>query len=144
MSPSTAGARTPRVYQRRRPRRPPPFTDAQPLGPHYYWWYMILLGKIHRLCTGTPEALSSSSRGRLAPLKPCLDAWENALKDWLSEIWITTLNDAQLEAIYIVLYGLAVEVFELTAGRKRGDTCQAAVEAAVRIPLMSQHNVTCS
>lgn len=105
---------------------------------------MILLGKIHRLCTGTPEPLSSSSRGRLAPLKPCLDAWENALKDWLSEIWITTLNDAQLEAIYIVLYDLAVEVFELNERRKRGDTCQAAVEAAVRIPLMSQHNVTCS
>jgi hypothetical protein len=72
---------------------------------------MILLGKIYRLCTGTPEPLSGSSHGNLAPLKPCLDAWENALKDWLSEGWITRLNDTQLEAIYVVLYDLTMQVF---------------------------------
>lgn len=104
---------------------------------------MVLLGKIYRLCTGTPEALTSSSRNSLSPLKPCLDAWENALKDWLSEPWITTLNDAQLEAIYMVLYRLAINVFELNARRKTGDTCQAAVEAAVRVPLTYRHSSLC-
>lgn len=121
-------------FTRQRPRRPPPFTKAQPLGRHYSCWYMVLLGKIHRLSTDTPEPLSSSRRTNLGLVKPCLDAWENALKDWLSKPWITEVNDAQFEAIYTVLYDLAEEVFELNASRKRGDTCQAAVKAAVRVP----------
>lgn len=95
---------------------------------------MVLLGKIHRLSTDTLEPLSSSRRTNLGLVKPCLDAWENALKDWLSKPWITEVNGTQFEAIYTVLYDLAEEVFELNASRKRGDTCQAAVEAAVRVP----------
>lgn len=100
---------------------------------------MILIGKLYRLCTDTAEAITGSRRNNLWPLKPFLDEWENALKDWLSEPWIATLNTAQLDAIYSVLYSLAQQVFELNAQRKSGDTCQPAVETTVRADLSWMH-----
>lgn len=102
------------------------------LSDSYYWWFKILLGKIYRLCTHTPERVNCTHK--LAPVKDCLDRWETAHKERLSREWVAGLDYVQRDAIYSVLYALTEQVFEIIARRTEGETCQEAAETVVGDP----------
>lgn len=113
---------------------PPEFVSpTSPLLFHYHQWHTVLLQKAYRPCTGTQEAITPERHTQLCELKPSLDAWKKAVTGWLLEPWITTISTAQLDAIYCVLYDLALQAFKLNALPKKGQTCQAAVKATVRV-----------
>lgn len=124
-------------HRQKRPRRlHVPSGTAEPhwLCLHYCHWFLGLIKKAYRLCTGTVKPLTADTRRRAIPaLKHSLDAWERALLGWLSEPWITSLNKAQFDAIYDVLYHVAFRAFWLNAGPNDSQSCQAAVEETVRL-----------
>lgn len=119
-------------YSRPRLRTLPINSCTEPLGSHYHIWWVVLIKKAYRLCTGGQEALVNSCRTKLVRIKPCLDAWETALTHWLYEDWSKTLSKGQLEAIYSVLYEVAFKAFRLNVCPIEGQTCEAAVRATVR------------
>lgn len=145
----------PEESQNKRARKPlkrphrlaaPKFTSAGCLGPHYRPWYLVLIEKSYRLCTGLPEKVrvrGDRPDSPLSFLKPYLDEWEAELVTWLEEPWLTGLDTTQLEAIYSVLYNLAEAVFELNACPDGKRTCEAAVRKIVRFMNQTRYKHMC-
>lgn len=118
-------------YERPRIHFLPIDSCEEPLGSHYHIWWAVLIKKIYRLCTGGQEALVNSANSKLVKIKPSLDAWETALIEWLYEDWSKGLSEAQLEAIYSVLYDVAFNAFRLNVCPQTGQTCEQAVRETV-------------
>ncbi|KAG0655409.1 hypothetical protein C6P46_001006 [Rhodotorula mucilaginosa] len=120
-------------YERPRIHFLPIDSCEEPLGSHYHIWWAVLIKKIYRLCTGGQEALVNSANSKLVKIKPSLDAWETALIEWLYEDWSKGLSEAQLEAIYSVLYDVAFNAFRLNVCPQTGQTCEQAVRETLSV-----------
>jgi hypothetical protein len=100
----------------RLPLAPDGYLKERPLHTRYYTWYQILISKLERLCRSTQYDIVPNSKPSKA-VKESLDAWETAFKVQFSQEWVDLLNKAQLDDIYIELYGLAEYFFALNMRR---------------------------
>lgn len=96
----------------RLPLAPDGYLKERPLHTRYYTWYQILISKLERLCRSAQDDIQANSKPSKA-VKESLDAWETAFKVQFSQEWVDLLNKAQLDDIYIELYGLAEYLFAL-------------------------------
>lgn len=107
---------------------PPQYSEERSLHVRYFWWYRVLVEKIHRLCTHTLRRVDPRTHFG-SVVHPCIKRWRDTFKVQFSEAWLAKLTREQLEAIYQKLYSLAEE---LLVSRQDGMDRESAVRTAVR------------